>query len=97
MTAAERGEFLQAASKNGKKEDIRQSHELLTRAVLLSAINADGARLFNDKQLKELGGKSAQVIQRLGMRALELSGLSEQAMEEAVGNSVAGSDGSSSA
>jgi hypothetical protein len=56
---------------------------LLVRAI----VDAEGARLFRDQDAGALGARSAAVLERLFDRAAELSGLTDDAVGSAEGNS----------
>lgn len=67
------------------------SAKLLARCL----VDEDGERLFSEAEIHELGQKSASVLSRLSEVAQEMNGLTEQAVEEAEGNSEAALSGSS--
>lgn len=65
------------------------------RLVAMSLVDGDGKRLFTDKEVGKLAAKNAGVIARLFTKAQELSGLAEDSVDAAAGNSdAAQSDGS---
>ncbi len=82
LTGAERGRF-EAEWAGDKGGDISTLRVKLVAATL---VDSSGRRLFSDKQMDVLGGKSGAVLARLSDRALEVSGLTETAVEEALGN-----------
>jgi hypothetical protein len=68
------------------------------RLAALSIVGEDGERLFGDGDLKALGAKSAQALDRVFDAARRLSGLSDEDIEElAEGFGDAPSEGSISA
>jgi hypothetical protein len=84
---AVRGEKLEI-----KVDALQTMREKLVAAALT---NEEGQRLFGDNEIRELGKKSSEVIQRLFDKAQDLSGMSEAAVTRAEGNSAAGQNGSS--
>ena len=67
------------------------------RLVALSVVGEDGKPLFSEKDIPALGKKSARALQRVWDKARELSGLSDDDVEELAKNSEDGqSDGSTS-
>jgi hypothetical protein len=68
------------------------------RLVSLAVCNENGERLFSDKDIAELGKKSAAALERVFDKARHLSGLSDDDVEElAEGFKPAPSGGSTSA
>lgn len=68
-----------------------------SRLVAWSLVDDDGKRLFTDTEVKALGAKSAQALQRVFDAARHLSGLTKEDVESMVGNSESvPSDGSTS-
>ena len=53
-----------------------------TKLVVLAVRNADGSRMFNEAQISELSAKSAAALDRIWDKARDLSGMSEQDVEE---------------
>lgn len=68
-----------------------------TRAKLLvkCLVDETGERIFTDRQVGDLGGKNGRVIDRLYDVATRLSGMSDEAVEGAKGNSDAAPSGAS--
>lgn len=67
------------------------------RLVAWSIVDGDGNRIFSDREIKLLGAKSAHALERVYEAARKLSGLTEEDIEEMVGNSASvQSDGSTS-
>jgi hypothetical protein len=68
------------------------------RLCALSIVDDDGERLFSDSDVKALGAKSAQALNRVFDVAVRLSRMTQAEVEAMVGNSEAvPSDGSTSA
>lgn len=65
------------------------------RLVAWSIVDEKGDRLFNDREVDALGRKSAQALERVYNAARRLSGLTEEDIEELVGNSDSVPSGSS--
>jgi hypothetical protein len=59
-----------------KLENIR------ARLVALTAVDEEGERLFSDKDVKELGQKSAAALDRVWDASQRLSGLSDEDVQE---------------
>lgn len=53
-----------------------------TKLVVLSVRNADGGRMFTEAQIGEVSGKSASALNRIWQKAIELSGMSDEDVEE---------------
>ena len=52
------------------------------KLVVLSVRSADGSRMFNEAQIAELSAKSAAALNRVWKKARELSGMTEEDVEE---------------
>lgn len=86
MTAKERDGFEASIIRmNGKvrKVDMR---DLRAKLVSKSICDEDGKLLFDEKDIKELGEKSASAVQRIFTVAQELSGLTDEDAEELLKN-----------
>lgn len=57
------------------------------RLVVRVLLDDDGERIFQDKDAKELGQKSAAVVDRVFAEAIKLNGLSGDDVEELAKNS----------
>ena len=53
-----------------------------TKLVVLSVRNADGSRMFTESQISELSAKSASPLDRIWKKARDLSGMSDEDVEE---------------
>lgn len=86
LTGAERDDFeASVVEQRGKKTRLNMQN-FRAKLVVRAAINGDGQRLFSDKDAPLLGRKSAAALQRVFEVAQRLSGLSDQDVEELVGN-----------
>lgn len=70
-------------------------HNFRAKLVVKCLVDAEGKRLFEDKQVTALAEKSGAVLDRLFDVARRLSGMNEKAVEEAAGNSESGQSGNS--
>jgi len=52
------------------------------KLVVLSVFNADGSRKFTESQISEISAKSASALNRIWKKALELSGMGDEDVEE---------------
>jgi len=86
LTGAERDDFeVSVVEQRGKKTRLNMQN-FRAKLVVRAAINGDGQRLFSDRDAALLGRKSAAALQRVFEIAQRLSGLSDQDVEELVGN-----------
>ena len=78
MSASERDKWEAETYGDGKPktEDFR------ARFVALCLVGEDGKRLFTDKEVGELGKKSAAALQRVFTAAQKLNALTDDAVEE---------------
>lgn len=53
------------------------------KIVALASINAEGERLFTDKQAQDLGDRNAKALGRIFDEVAKISGMSDEAPEEA--------------
>ena len=95
MSAAERDAFeadlLQGKGKNTSVNYRNMRAKLLVRCV----VDAEGNRIFNPDDVGRLGQKSAKALTRRYNIATELSGVSDEDVEELMGNSEPGQSGDS--
>jgi len=80
LTARERDHFEMSIGAAANLENLR------ARLVVLTLCTDDGERLFKDSDAIELGKKNAQVMNRLFDVARQMSGMSDQDVEELEGN-----------
>lgn len=84
------------ASKGQKPEFRAEALKTLReRTVAAALIDAEGKRLYSDKEVNILAQKSGEVIERLFQKAQELSGMDKNAVDRAEGNSGPAQSGSS--
>ena len=94
LTGAERDAFEQSIVEQRGKSTRMNLRNIRAKLVALTVVDADGKRLFSDKDAELLGKKSAAALDRVFEIAQKLSGLSPEDMEELSGNSEEGqSDG----
>lgn len=92
-TERDRFEFKMAAARNDPSK-VQVRAEVVGRCI----IDGDGKRLFTDRQIDALGDKSGAALDRIFDVVRELSGMGDEAVEEAAQDfGDAPSDGSSSA
>ena len=86
MTGTERDAFEQQmanASSNGAKIGL---DNIRARFLIRTLCAEDGTRVFGDADHVELGGKSANVLDRLFQVAQRMNGFGDDAVEELAGN-----------
>ncbi len=85
MTASERDRFEQQIFSGQNKDDRREN----VRATMLSLciVGEDGSRLFGEKDIKALGGKSAAAVDKIFSEIQRLNRISDEDVEDAVKNS----------
>ncbi|CAG6392778.1 phage tail assembly chaperone [Streptomyces cocklensis] len=83
MTGAERDEYEMGLRKKGHL-DLRNARAKLLVRVL---VNENGTRIFADQDALALGKRNAAVLERLYDVAARLSGMTDEAAEDAEGNS----------
>ena len=72
---------------NGRKTETKFMHaNIRARLLVLSIVNDDGVRLFEDYELESLGNLGALALDRLFTVAQRLSGFTEKDVEELEGN-----------
>lgn len=86
LTAEEKVAFAKTFDKAGE-----DAHNFLAELAVLTLCNERGARLFDaNGDVKLLGRKSAEALERVCRVAQELNGLTNDAAEKAVKNSESG-------
>lgn len=87
LTAAERDEY---ETRHLKRDPDGQFRFDLKRArlnlVLLCMVNEHGERLFSEDDVESLGGLSSRAIERIFAKAQRLSGIADEAVEDAEKN-----------
>ena len=97
MTGTELDQFEDSLFE-GRGKDRKSNYKNL-RAKLLSMclVGEDGKRLFSDKDIESLGGKSAKALDRLYTIATEINGIGAKEEEALIKNSESeGNDTSTS-
>lgn len=91
LSGTERDAYEASMVRIGSQGNVAGVNLLDSRARLLAKciVGEDFERLYTDKEVKELGAKSGEVLQRLYKTAQRLSGLGKQAVRDAEGNSEA--------
>lgn len=75
LTGRERDAF-EAGVASARGKDVKLNlQNVRARLVALSVVDADGARLFDERDIGALGEKSAQALERVFQAAMRLSGL----------------------
>ncbi|MFG2683165.1 hypothetical protein [Streptomyces sp. NPDC048392] len=79
---------------NGKPKEVDLTDQL-ARLLSKCLVDENFKRLYTDATIKKLGAKNGAVLERLAKVAKRLSGLGEDDVEDAAGNSEPGQSGSS--
>lgn len=86
MTGTERDKFeATIVSMKGSKTSVNMS-DIRSRIASLSICDEAGIALFSEKDIRDLGKKSAVALQRIFLVAQRLSGIGEQDVKEMVDN-----------
>jgi len=80
LSVGDRDEFTAWVTDNEGKINAR---DFMTKLVLISLVDKSSNRLFTNDELSVLSKKSAKVIERLFKQIQEVSGLGEEALQEA--------------
>lgn len=95
MTGIERDAFeAKILDQSGKKAKVNLQNAR-ARLVSITVVDADGDRLFSENEVVLLGTKSATALSRVYDVAASLSGISDEDIEELLGNSEATISGDS--
>ena len=90
LTGAERDRF-EAGIVGEKKSDKKLNyHNFRARLVVMSVVDEEGKRLFTHADVEALGQRAAASLAKIYDKAQELSGLSDDDVEELTGNSPSG-------
>lgn len=68
------------------EDDPTSLHNVRAELVARTVVDEDGERLFTDAEAAELAQKNAKATNRIFEVARELSGITEEAVEELAGN-----------
>lgn len=87
LSGTERDDFEAShlVKRNGKHEVIL--HDMRAKLCARAIVNEAGIRIFSDEDIEALGMKSAAALTRIYQVAARLSGLTDDAVEEALKNS----------
>jgi hypothetical protein len=83
------------ATRSGGQEVVMKTDNARAQLLVKCLVDEAGERIFKDTDAEALGKKNGAALDRLYDVAARLSGLSEDAQEEAKGNSDAAQSGSS--
>lgn len=86
LTGTERDAFESSVARKQGKDVIMNYKNIRAKLVALTVVDGEGNRLFDDDDAKELGKKSANVLDRLFEVAQRLSGLRDEDVEELAKN-----------
>lgn len=82
MTGEERDAFEAEVYDVKGEEVIVKRDNYMAKLLCRCLVDDSGNRIFNDKEVKELGKKSAKALKRLFAVAQDLNGLSREVQEE---------------
>lgn len=95
LTGEERDSFENSMFER-RGDDIKQNlNNLRARLVVLTACDDKGERIFSDADISWLGTRNARALERIFIKAQELSGLRKKDIEDMVKNSGKTQDASS--
>ena len=87
LTASERDGFESSMiEQRGGKSKATTLQNIRARFAVLTVVDEEGKRIFDDNDAEELGKKSAQVVDRLFSAAQKQNGMSAEDVEEIAGN-----------
>ena len=86
MTGTERDKFETSLIDSKGKDISRNTANLRAKLLALCIVDKDGKRIFNDKEVDDLGGKSAKALDRLFGVAQKLNGIGEEDVEDLTKN-----------
>lgn len=100
LTGVERDQF-EGSIIEVRGEGRKQTRKVImsnirAKLLVLSIVDADCKPIFTQAQVEALGKKSGKVLDRLFDKARELSGMSDEDVEEMAGNSKPDPNGASS-
>lgn len=87
LTAAERDAFESSLITGKGRSQKTDTRNLRAKLVALTAVDAQGNRLFTMKDVDSIGRVNAAIIDRMYEKAAEMSGIREKDVEELVGDS----------
>jgi len=89
MTGTERDAFESALIGTGGKDKSANLRNLRARFASLVIVDDDNSRMFDERDIKELGKKSASALDRVLTAGQRLNGLSREDVDE-LGEDMAG-------
>lgn len=90
MTGTERDLFEDSLFEGRGKDRKSNYKNLRAKLLTMCLVGEDGKRLFSDKDIESLGGKSAKALDRLYSIAAELNGIGAKEEEELTKNLESG-------
>lgn len=87
MSGRERDELESSIVKQRGKQKQMDLRDVRAKVAAICIRDAEGERMFNMKDVQALSDKSAGALQRVFEVAQEMSGLTDEAAEELLGNS----------
>lgn len=86
MTARERDEFERSMLQSKGKDKTSNLANIRARFAVLTMVDENGERYFEDGDAQQLGEKSAHVLDRIFSVAQKLNGMSADDVDELAGN-----------
>lgn len=87
MTGTQRDAYEQSLmTRDDKGAFVVDTENMKVKLIVYTAVNESGEPLFTADELAAIAGKNAAVIERLATVASRLSGLGNQALDEAAKN-----------
>lgn len=87
MTGHERDKYEDSLYQQRGKDRQLNTRNARAKLVCLCTVDKDGNRLFEDKDVSGISQKSSKALDRIFSVAMELSGISEDDLEELTKNS----------
>jgi hypothetical protein len=82
LTGRERDAYEASLFEQRGKNTRANLQNARAKLVVLSVVNADGARKFTEAQIPQLGAKSAAALDRIWKKARDLAGMSDEDVKE---------------
>ena len=87
LSGTQRDQFEASVVKQKGKSTELNLKNVRAKMIALSVVDEHGNRIFSESDVAALGAKSARALQRVWEKARELSGLSDEDVEELAKNS----------